>query len=179
MALSKKVLDLLEFLAAHPDWADKLLPPEYQGDPLTYAELAGLVSVTSLRLIGDLLNLTPAGLLALTEERLTRQEPSRHQDGPDRENGVFWLNQKSRPLEMEPATWKLFVAAWGKPFISVADAAEALGKSRRVGYEKIKVSVTKLNSVVVAADLPFSWTKKRGQNLIEFTESPASASVTK
>jgi hypothetical protein len=124
--------------------------------------------------VGDAEAVFVAAMRAL-EAAVDRGSP--RPDGPDSEPYFFWWQGRRLELDICPAAWELLLVLWGKASVSVPDVGELLGKGRRLGYESLKPSVSRLNKAVGLANLPFTWTKKRGQNLITFDCPPFSSTV--
>jgi len=98
-------------------------------------------------------------------------------DGPSTELGVLWWEGQRYDLEIEPAAWKLLKVLWGKHSMDVAEVAKRLKKPPGTTYNSLKPALSRLNNAVARAHLrflPFTWSKKRGENIIICTPPPVS-----
>jgi hypothetical protein len=105
---------------------------------------------------------------------------TRPRDGPGDELGELWWDGRRYDMEIEPAAWKLLKVLWGKASMGVPDVLKALKKPLGTTYGSLKPTVSRLNTAVAKAHLPFlvfTWSKKRSENLIICTPPPVPSSV--
>jgi hypothetical protein len=98
--------------------------------------------------------------------------------GPEPPNHLWWNNMR-RDLDIDEGTapWRLLRFVWGKNSIQVADVAAAVWKNKLTKYSTMKPTVTRLNQAIGRAHLPFTWTKKRGENTLVYNGPPLPPSV--
>ncbi|MGE3803820.1 MAG: hypothetical protein AB7K24_03995 [Gemmataceae bacterium] len=74
-------------------------------------------------------------------------------DGPKPPN---WLEWKGQKWKMQPVPWKLLRHMWGRDVASFDELAEAVWGESVVTSGQVKVAVTKINSTLGQAGVPFT-----------------------